>query len=81
MLNEIGDAIKLVKDTKIAHPQMKQILAMFDENQKLPSDALVDKELQRPVSDKVLREVERDGVLVLVSATDAIGIVLRQKLR
>ena len=80
LLNEIGDAIKLVKDTKIAHPQIKQILAMFDENQKLPSDALVDKELQRPVSDKVLREVERDGVLVLVSATNAICIVLHQNL-
>ena len=80
MLNEIGDAIKLVKDTKIDYPQMKQILAMFDDTQKIPSDALVNKQLQRPVPDKVLREVKRDGVLFLVSATNAIGIVLHQNL-
>jgi hypothetical protein len=32
-LNEIGDAIKLVKDTKIAYPQMEETLKMFDETQ------------------------------------------------
>lgn len=51
LLNEIGDAIKLFKDTKIAHPQMEEILKKFDDTQRLPSEALVPEKLQRPVPD------------------------------
>jgi hypothetical protein len=76
LLNEIGDAIKLVQDTKIAHPQMEEIMAKFVKAQQIPSKSLVPKKLQRPVPDKVLREVKIDGVLLLVPATNAIGIVL-----
>ena len=77
MLNEIGDAINLVEETKIANPQMKEILALFDDTQQIPSDALVDKELQRPVPDKVLQEVGNGVKTFLVPSTKAIGLALR----
>ena len=41
------------------------------------SESLVPEKLSRPEPDKVLMEVKKDGVLVLVPATNAIGIVLR----
>jgi hypothetical protein len=34
----------------------------------------------RPTPDKVFREVERDGVFVLIPAWNAIGIILRHGL-
>ena len=36
--------------------------------------------LQRPTPDKVFRKVERDGIAVLVPASNAIGIVLHHGL-
>jgi hypothetical protein len=43
-------------------------------------DTLVNKNLKRPTPDKVFREVERDGISVLIPASNAIGIVLRHSL-
>jgi hypothetical protein len=80
LLNEIGVAIELVAETKLAHPPMKQILEMLGTAQQLPFKALVSKNLKRPVPDTVLQKVERDGERVLVPATNAIGIVLQQNL-
>jgi hypothetical protein len=56
---------------------MEEILSMLNENLEVLVESLVAKKLSRPEPDKVLREVERDGVLVLESDTNAIGIVLR----
>ena len=46
----------------------------------MPSDILADKDLKRPTPDKVFREVERDGIPVLIPASNAIGIVIRHSL-
>jgi hypothetical protein len=60
---------------------MKEIIKLFDaEKISILCDTLVDKNLKRPTPDKVFREVERDGVFVLIPASNAIGIVLQHGL-
>jgi hypothetical protein len=60
---------------------MKEIIKLFDaEKMSIRCDTLVDKNLKRPTPDKVFREVERDGVFVLIPASNAIGIVLQHGL-
>ena len=56
---------------------MKEIIKLYDaEKMSILCDTLVDKNLKRPTPDKVFREVERDGIFVLIPASNAIGIVL-----
>jgi hypothetical protein len=45
------------------------------------SDTLTVKKLQIPTPDKVFREVERDGIPVLMPASNSIGIVLEHSLK
>jgi hypothetical protein len=67
---EIYAAIKLVKDSKT-----------FDKDRLwMQSDILADKDLKRPTPDKVFREVEQDGIPVLIPASNSIGIVLQHSL-
>jgi hypothetical protein len=77
---EIYASIKLVKDSKTAE-DMKGILELFDkEKKRILSDTLTVKKLQRPTPDKVFREVEQDGIPVLIPASNSIGIVLQHSL-
>jgi len=77
---KIYASIKLIKDSK-SSKDMKAILALFDRDKLwMPSDILPDKNLNRPTPDKVFREVKRDGVFVLIPASNAIGIVLKHSL-
>ncbi|KAI3649950.1 hypothetical protein MP228_005582 [Amoeboaphelidium protococcarum] len=74
-------AIRLVRDSKVKNKDMDEIFKLFDKGKKwIFSDTLTDKKLQRPTPDKVFREVKRDGILVLVPASNAIGIVLQHGL-
>lgn len=59
---------------------MEEILAMFDAKLQIPAESLVPKKLQRPVPDKLFREIKIGGVFVLVPSTNAIGIVIRHDL-
>jgi hypothetical protein len=78
---EISAAIKLVKDSKTKKNDMEEIIKLFDKNKKwILSDTLTVKKLQRPTPDKVFRELEQDGIFVLVPASNAIGIVLQHSL-
>lgn len=77
---EISAAIKLVNDSKTIK-DMKAILELFDKDRLwMRSDILADKDLKRPTPDKVFRELEQDGIFVLVPASNAIGIVLQHSL-
>jgi GTPase SAR1 family protein len=81
LCSEISAAIKIVKDSKTKTNDMEEIIKLFDKNKKLIlSDTLTVKKLQRPTPDKVFRELEQDGVFVLVPASNAIGIVLQHSL-
>jgi hypothetical protein len=77
----ISVAIQLVKNSNTQSFYMKEIINLLDKEKMLiPSHTLVDKNLKRPTPDKVFREVEQDGVFVLVPASNAIGIVLQHGL-
>jgi hypothetical protein len=74
-------AIKQVRDSKKKGNDMEEIIKLFDKEKAwIRSDTLTDKKLERPTPDKVFREVERDGISVLIPASNAIGIVLRHSL-
>ena len=74
-------AINLVIDSKSQAVDMKEIIKLFaKDNMLIVRDTLVYKNLKRPTPDKVFREVERDGISVLIPASNAIGIVLRHSL-
>ena len=73
----ISAAINLVRKSKSESIDMKEIIKLYDaEKMSILCDTLVDKNLKRPTPDKVFREVERDGIFVLIPASNAIGIVL-----
>jgi hypothetical protein len=61
---------------------MEKIIELFDKEMKwILSDTLTVKKLQRPTPDKVFREVEQDGIPVLIPASNSIGIVLQHSLK
>ena len=74
----VSAAIKLVRDAQ----DMDEIINLFDRaTNAIPSHLVKAKKLKRPTPDKVFREVmDRDGVFVLIPASNAIGIVLRHNL-
>jgi len=79
---EISAAIKIVKDSKTKTNDMEKIIELFDKEMKwILSDTLTVKKLQRPTPDKVFREVEQDGIPVLIPASNSIGIVLQHSLK
>ncbi|KAI3641174.1 hypothetical protein MIR68_000780 [Amoeboaphelidium protococcarum] len=57
-----------------------KLMKLFQETGIFTKSTIATNKLQRPTPDKVFREVERDGVLVLVPASNAIGIVLQNGL-
>ena len=78
---QIYDAIKLIKDSK-TNSDTKKIISIFDRDKLwIRSDFLIDKHIKRPTPDKVFREVEQEGVPILIPASNAIGIVLRHSLK
>jgi len=77
---QIYSATNLVEDSMTTN-DMKAILELFDKDRLwMPSNILAQKGLKRPTPDKVFRKVERDGIAVLIPASNAIGIVLRHSL-
>lgn len=78
---EIYSAIKSINDSKSATYDMEEIIKLFDNGTMcIPTQLLVDKRLKRSTPDKLFREVEKDGVPVLVPASNAIKIVLQHNL-
>ena len=78
---EIHSAIKQVADSKKRTPDMKEISKFFENERKwIVADAMTEMNLQRPSPDKIFREVTRDGMSVLIPASNAIGIVLKHSL-
>ncbi len=74
---EISAAIKLIKDAR----DMDEIIKLFDKDKSIISSHLLkDKKVKRPTPDEIFREVEQDGVFVLIPASNAIGIVLKYSL-
>jgi hypothetical protein len=57
-----------------------KLMNLFQENKVFRESTLVANKLQRPTPDKVFRKVKQDGVLALIPASNAIGIVLRHGL-
>lgn len=57
-----------------------KLMKLFHETSIFTKSTLVTNQLQRPTPDTVFCEVERDGVFVLIPASNAIGIVLRHNL-
>ena len=80
LVDEVKKAMKSVTEATEAYPDMKKILELLDSELKVPRKALAENNLQRPIPDKILREIERDGKFVLVPASGAIFLVLRHKL-
>ncbi len=77
----VSASINLVRKSKSESIDMKEIIKLFDaEKMSILCDTLVDKNLKRPTPDKVFREVKEDGVFVLIPASNAIGIVLRNNI-
>jgi hypothetical protein len=77
----VSDAIGLVNescgndDTATA-----KLMKLFQETSIFTKSTLVTNKLQRPTPDEVFRQVERDGIAVLIPALNAIGIVLQHSL-
>jgi hypothetical protein len=80
LCDEISSAIKIVKNAK-TNVNMKEIIKLFDNSKNgIVSNILTDKDLARPTPDKVFHEVEKNGIFILVPASNAIGIVLHHNL-
>jgi hypothetical protein len=73
---QIYAAIKLVKDSKSKTNDMDEIIKLFDKDKNLILSKYLTNKFQRPTPDKLFREEERDGVPVLIPASNSIGIVL-----
>ncbi len=76
----IDIAIYLVRDSKKKENDLKEINKLLGKEQAILCDTLTDKKLERPIPDKVFREVEQNGAPVLIPASNAIGIVLQHNL-
>jgi hypothetical protein len=77
----ISAAIKLVEDScGNDFAAIAKLMKLFQETYIFTKSTLVTNNLRRPTPDKVFREVERDGVSVLIPASNAIGIVLQHGL-
>jgi hypothetical protein len=77
----VSDAIKLVNEScGNDDPTTAKLVKLFQETSIFTKSTLVTNKLQRPVPDKVFREVEHDGVSVLIPASNAIRIVLQHGL-
>ena len=57
---------------------MDEIIKLFDKDKSIICSYLL--EDKKPTPDKVFREVEQDGVPVLIPASNTIGIVLKHSL-
>jgi hypothetical protein len=76
----ISVAIDLVNESKKTNGT-EEIHKLFDkEKMCIQSTTLTDKKLERPTPDKVFRKAERDGISVLIPASNAVGIVLQHSL-
>jgi hypothetical protein len=77
----IFGAIRLVNEyCGYDGPTIATLMTLFQETSIFTKSTLVTNKLQRPTPDKVFREVEQDGISVLIPASNAIEIVLRHNL-
>jgi len=85
LIEELREAWKTIRDSKIRTPDMEKILALFkwEGSNLIPilSLQLEEKKLIRPSPDKVLHEKILQDEFVLVPATNAIRIVLQYNLK
>ena len=78
---EIYSAIKQVVNSKMRTPDMKEIIKLFENERKwIVVDTMLQMNLQRPSPDRIFLEANRDGMPVLIPASNAIGIVLNHSL-
>ena len=78
---EIFSAIKQVVNSKMRTPDMKEIIKLFENERKwIVVDTMLQMNLKRPSPDRIFREANRDGMPVLIPASNAIGIVLNHSL-
>ena len=81
LCDEIYSAIKIVGDTKESTMHADKIIKLYDrEKQFIRRSTLKTKKLKRPSPDRIFREANRDGMPVLIPASNAIGIVLKHNL-
>jgi hypothetical protein len=81
LCGQISAAIKIIEDSCGNNgPAIAKLMKLFQENSVFTKSTLVANNLQRPSLDNVFREVERNGVPVLIAASNAIGIVLQHNL-
>ncbi|KAI9352817.1 hypothetical protein BDR26DRAFT_205392 [Obelidium mucronatum] len=77
LCEEIYAAVDLVGTAMKAHPQMKNIIELFDKEKGEIADRLLAKDgLQQPTLDKVFRKVKRNNIPVLIPSSNGVGIVL-----
>ena len=80
--DQIYAAANLVRKAKDNIADMKKIITLFDKSKEsIICNTLTEKDLKRPTPDKIFREVEQQGVAVLIPASNAIGIVLQYNLK
>jgi hypothetical protein len=78
---QIAAAIDLVKEyCGNDDPTFTKLMELFQGTEVFTKSTLVAQKIQQPTPDKVFRKVERDGVPVLIPASNAIGIVLKHGL-
>ena len=77
--NQVYQAVVIVNEAKI-NSDIDQTLELVDENFCIPVSEFVQRNLKRTTPDKVLRKVQVEGKWMLVSSTNAIGIVLCHQL-
>jgi hypothetical protein len=80
LCSTIYTAMTHVNDARAKHPATAQMVKLFQEKSMLTMSTLLENNLVRPIPDKVFREVEQNGVPVLIPDSNAIGIVLRHHL-
>ena len=78
LCSEIYGAMDIVMNSEMRTNDMSEIIKLFDkENNCILKKTLNQRKLERPSPDKVFREVKKNGVSVLIPASNAIGIVLK----
>jgi hypothetical protein len=77
-LERVRQAVGQVTELKTKHPQLKELLEMFQTVDKVTTGVMSAKEFVRPHDDKVLRTADTSGVLIPANAATA--LVLRHGL-
>ena len=78
---KIGSAIKAVKDSRDVNHMMTEIIGLYQSSGfNLDAQIITEKKLHRSTPNKIFKEIEKDGVFLLVPASNALTIVLANNL-